>query len=256
MEYNYHTHTVRCGHAVGKEEEYIEAAIGSGIKKMGFSDHGPFRFPDGFTFDCHMQPERAEDYIRTVRRLQQEYKDKIELHVGFETEYFPLYHREKMDYYRSLGAEYLILGQHYLFNGAPNPFFVSAPISDEELLKSYSYSLISAMETGCFTYVAHPDMFRFTGEDEAYAKYARRICDAAKACRIPLEINLLGIRGNRHYPNEKFWKIAGESGVDVVFGMDAHEPKDAGDAQSQKRANELVEKYGLHFLREVELKKL
>ena len=46
MDYNYHTHTARCGHAVGEDEEYVKRAIECGIKYMGFSDHAPIRFPD------------------------------------------------------------------------------------------------------------------------------------------------------------------------------------------------------------------
>ena len=39
MNANYHTHTVRCHHAIGSEREYIEKAISRGFKKLGFSDH-------------------------------------------------------------------------------------------------------------------------------------------------------------------------------------------------------------------------
>ena len=38
---NYHTHTIRCKHAVGTEREYIEAAISERFKILGFSDHTP-----------------------------------------------------------------------------------------------------------------------------------------------------------------------------------------------------------------------
>ena len=46
MDYNYHTHTFRCGHAAGTEREYIETALKNGILRMGFSDHIAFVFPD------------------------------------------------------------------------------------------------------------------------------------------------------------------------------------------------------------------
>ena len=36
---NYHTHTKRCHHACGEDREYVEAAIESGLKILGFSDH-------------------------------------------------------------------------------------------------------------------------------------------------------------------------------------------------------------------------
>lgn len=38
---NYHTHTTRCFHAIGKDEEYVKAAIQANIKELGFSDHTP-----------------------------------------------------------------------------------------------------------------------------------------------------------------------------------------------------------------------
>ena len=41
---NYHTHTSRCGHAIGLDEEYVQCAIEAGIKELGFSDHIPFKF--------------------------------------------------------------------------------------------------------------------------------------------------------------------------------------------------------------------
>ena len=44
---NYHTHTTRCGHAVGEDREYVETAIRRGLKVLGFSDHVPMPFPDG-----------------------------------------------------------------------------------------------------------------------------------------------------------------------------------------------------------------
>ena len=37
--YNYHTHTSRCGHAIGEDEEYVIEAINASYKGIGFSDH-------------------------------------------------------------------------------------------------------------------------------------------------------------------------------------------------------------------------
>mgnify|MGYP004576416305 CR=1 FL=1 len=36
---NYHTHTFRCGHAIGNDEEYVLEAIALGLNTLGFSDH-------------------------------------------------------------------------------------------------------------------------------------------------------------------------------------------------------------------------
>ena len=45
---NYHTHTPRCNHAVGSEEEYVQQALKAGIKILGFSDHTPYLFPGDY----------------------------------------------------------------------------------------------------------------------------------------------------------------------------------------------------------------
>ena len=42
---NYHTHTYRCHHAIGKEEDYILNAIKAGYTELGFSDHAPWHYP-------------------------------------------------------------------------------------------------------------------------------------------------------------------------------------------------------------------
>ena len=37
--YTYHSHTFRCGHAVGTDEEYVKKAIEGHYEILGFSDH-------------------------------------------------------------------------------------------------------------------------------------------------------------------------------------------------------------------------
>lgn len=44
--FNYHSHTERCGHAVGSDEAYVKEAIKNGYRYMGFSDHAPYRNGD------------------------------------------------------------------------------------------------------------------------------------------------------------------------------------------------------------------
>ena len=56
---NYHTHTYRCQHAYGSEREYIEAAIRMGIAELGFSDHVPCPFKDGWCCAGHPDDDGA-----------------------------------------------------------------------------------------------------------------------------------------------------------------------------------------------------
>ena len=41
MKANFHTHTTRCGHASGTDEDYVRAALAQGFGVLGFSDHVP-----------------------------------------------------------------------------------------------------------------------------------------------------------------------------------------------------------------------
>lgn len=253
---NYHTHTFRCGHATGTEEEYIKTAIDGGIKIMGFSDHVPYLFPDGHQANWKMQVKDAEDYISTVNALKEKYRDKIKIYVGFEMEYYPEHFEGMLAYVKKLGAEYLILGQHYIGNendGRPHSAFANHNESD---LIEYTDNVIAGMKTGKFLYVAHPDVLRFYGDEKIYRSETKRLCTAAKELGIPLEINLLGVHDGRHYPNEIFWQIAAEVGCSAIFGLDAHTAERAYDANSIEKAKIFVKKFNLKLIDEVEITSL
>lgn len=67
---NYHTHTWRCRHADGTEREYVERAIEGGLKILGFSDHSPYPFPDGYDSGMRMWLDQVEGYVDTVLALK------------------------------------------------------------------------------------------------------------------------------------------------------------------------------------------
>ena len=75
-----------------------------------------------------------------------------------------------------------------------------------------------------------------------------KICEASLETGVPLELNFLGIRDGRIYPNQEFWKLVGEMGCNVVYGFDAHETKAAYDGESLEKAEKMREKYGLKVL--------
>lgn len=245
---NLHTHTFRCGHAKGTETEFIERAISCGIKTMGFSDHMPFKFPNGYESGYRVKTDLAEDYIATLTKLKNEYKEKIDIHIGFEMEYYPDHFEAMLSYAKRLGAEYLILGEHFPSYEDGRFQYTGSPCDDVKALKYYADGCIEGMKTGVFTYLAHPDVFNFTGDDETYVKEMTRVCLAAKQTDTPLEINFLGIRSGRHYPKDLFWKIAGETGCSAVFGFDAHSPASAFDGDSEAKAREILTKYNIKLI--------
>ena len=73
---------------------------------------------------------------------------------------------------------------------------------------------------------------------------------------IPLEINMLGLIEHRHYPDERFFRIAAEVGNDVIVGCDAHNPAALLDIESQKKTRAFAEQLGCPILETVSFRKL
>ena len=111
---NYHTHTARCHHATGTEEEYIQTALRCGYKVLGFSDHAPWRYADpDFVSRIRMLPDQLPEYVSTLQGLKEKYADRIRLHIGLEVEYFPAYVDALAEESEKLGIEYWVFGCHY-----------------------------------------------------------------------------------------------------------------------------------------------
>ncbi len=252
---NYHTHTRRCGHAVGEDREYAEAAVQAGLKILGFSDHAPQIFPDGYYSSFRMRPEELKDYVESVLSLRKEFAGTLEIPLGLELEYYPRHFPDLMTVLRSYPIDYLLLGQHFIGNEYDAPYS-GCPTEDKAILSRYVDQTIEAMNTGLFTYFAHPDLIHFVGDPAEYRSQMRRLCREAKGCGIPLEMNLLGLQEGRHYPNPRFWEIAAEEGNLTVLGRDAHNPRVFADQATERRALAWLERLGLKPLDAVPLRKI
>jgi histidinol-phosphatase (PHP family) len=243
---NYHTHTFRCGHAKGTEAEYAQAALRAGMKTLGFSDHTPYVYADGGTGSrtVRMRPDELPLYTAAVRALAEEYRGRLEILLGLEVEYYPALFSRLLELLRENGIEYLILGQHYLGNELGETY-CGRTLGDEAMLRRYVDQTIEALGTGLFSCLAHPDLLRFEGDGDFYTRQMRRLCRAAIETDTPLELNLLGIREGRHYPVERFWRLAAEEGNTVVLGFDAHAPKHLLDAATEQAGLALARRCGI-----------
>ena len=76
-------------HAEGGDEDYVKSAIKIGYTLLGFSDHCPYIYPDGYVSHMRMLPEDAEEYIGSIRYLGEKYAGDIDIKVGFEMEWYP-----------------------------------------------------------------------------------------------------------------------------------------------------------------------
>lgn len=252
---NYHTHTWRCNHASGTEEGYVKAAMQNGMKILGFSDHTPYFFEGDYYSNFRMKREQLPDYASTVRALREQYKDQIEIHLGVECEYYPKHFADTLALLRDNGVEYLLLGQHFIRNEYDAPYS-GVPTNQEEELKIYCRQSMEAMNTGLFTYFAHPDLLHFMGSGKVYKTYMREVCREAVSCGIPLEINHEGIRRDRWYPNPLFLEVAAEENCKMVIGCDAHYEKALNEPETHRKAEKLAKDFGLTVLDTVPIRSI
>lgn len=252
----YHIHTARCGHASGADEDYVLAAIEAGWKVLGFSDHVPWPYENGFRNPrVRMTVEEMPEYLASLRALREKYREQIRIYIGFECEYFPAYLAYLRDLLRHGEADYLILGNHYALTDDGGLYYGVARTAAD--LKSYTENALRGMETGLFRYLAHPDLalMSYPVFDDACREMCETLCRRAKELQLPLEYNLQGIRhterGKTHgigYPNRRFWEIASESGCDAIIGMDAHESNAVIDTAHYEDAVRTLSELGLHVL--------
>ncbi len=231
---NFHTHSKRCKHAFGSEEDYVRSAIANGLSTLGFSDHTPYPYADA-DFGRRMDFEELGDYLDTLNKLSEKYRDKIVVRKGLETEYLPKYRSYYEELLGKWGFEYLLLGEHFYLNDAGEYGNTYEITSTTEYL-AYARTLIEGMKTGLFKAVAHPDLYLlnpFAWNDDC-KRAADLIIDTAVSTNTILEYNANGFRreqicypdGLRYqYPHDGFWQMAAKAPVRVIVGSDCHDPK-------------------------------
>ena len=80
---DYHTHHVRCGHAEGTLEQYVEQGIRLGLSQLGLSDHMPLIHVDPATYypGMAMPMDELPAYVEEAFHLQQKYRGRIDIRV-------------------------------------------------------------------------------------------------------------------------------------------------------------------------------
>ena len=98
---NLHTHTIYCD---GKDtpDELVEKALELGLTALGFSGHEYSVHDQAF---C-MSQEATRTYIDDVLRLKEQYKDRLDIYLGIERDYFG-----KID---TFPYDYVIGSLHYV----------------------------------------------------------------------------------------------------------------------------------------------
>ncbi|MCH3909240.1 MAG: histidinol-phosphatase [Bacilli bacterium] len=256
--YTYHSHTKRCGHATGEDEDYVKKAIEGHYEILGFSDHVmlPGKSQHGMRGDYSL----ADGYFKSVRSLQEKYAKQLRIYCAFEAEW---YGDAFKDYYEDLlssgKVDYLLLGQHCFLNSEGGFTFYSQVSDKKKATLMYVEDLIKGMESGLFAYVAHPDLFMiWYGDWDAFAyQCSVSIIEAAKKNHMILEVNMGPSRWGRRngggeeidvaYPCPNFWDIVSEYQLPCIIGVDDHHPNELLDSPFDW-VRDFVQKHNLNYI--------
>jgi histidinol-phosphatase (PHP family) len=258
MKFDLHTHHFRCGHAEGNISDYIEAAISAGLQAIGISDHSPYFGSN----EEHPQPAIAmakrefPNYVAEVLRLKERYKDKIEVLLGVESDFFPEFAHIYQEVYAKYPFDYIIGSVHQtsgisIFN--KNRWKKLKP-AEKIAEKDTYYDLIQqSARSGMFQILGHIDAMKgFYPEFSAIpSNNLEETLHVIGQCGVAIEINTSGSTKDcgGWYPSDEILERALFHQVEVTFGSDAHRPSRVADDWDQvsRRLKEIGFKEWVYF---------
>jgi len=220
-----HNHTPLCNHAVGEIDDYVEAAIKSGTKYFGFSDHAPMDFDPKYRMDF----SNMSSYEKDVLDAKEKYKDKIEILLGYEVDYLKGHMDERV---LNADVDYLIGSVHFLEGwGFDNPEYIRRYKDQDidEIWQKYFDTIEEMAKSKLFDIVGHLDLikvFKFMPNKDIN-EIAKAALEAIKKADMVLELNVAGYRKpiGEAYPSSSLLKQAYELGIPITFASDAHKPE-------------------------------
>ena len=223
-----HNHTPLCNHAEGTVEEYVQAAISSKTKFFGFSDHAPMDFDPKY----RMKFEEMKEYEKSVLQVKEQYKDKIEILLGYEVDYLPNHMDSRV---LNADVDYLIGSVHFLEGwGFDNPEFIGEWESQDkdEIWQKYFDTIEEMAKSRLFQIVGHFDLikiFKFMPKGNI-SRMAHDALLAIKEADMVLELNVAGFRKDvkESYPSASLLRDAYKLGIPITFASDAHKPEQVG----------------------------
>lgn len=230
---NLHTHSTYCD---GKNtlEEMVQGAIEKGFDSLGFSGHSYTSFWSEY---C-MTQEGTAQYKEEVRRLQEKYKDSIEIFCGLELDRHSDGDRTEFDYTIGSVHSFKVNGEIIDFDQPASTVkkIIREHFDGDSLkyVKKYYETVSELPECGDIDFVGHFDLITkhrekeklFDADSPEYKKIALDALDIV-ASRIKLfEINSGAIaRGYRStpYPALFLLKELKERGCGIVITSDCHD---------------------------------
>ncbi|MEK4291560.1 histidinol-phosphatase HisJ [Paenibacillus sp. FSL R5-0636] len=250
MHIDYHTHHERCGHAVGKLEEYVQRGIELGLQQLGLSDHLPLIHVDPASYYPEMAMPMAElpRYVEECLTLKERYRGVIDLRVGLEADYIEGYEEQIREILSPYPWDYLIGSVHFLGEW---------DITDHrqvhgwegrdalEVYRLYYDAVKKSALSGLYDIIGHMDVIKRFGygpqTPEGKAEVKALELETLKVIAdsgITMELNASGLTKPcaEMFPAEHLLQEALRLGIPLTLGSDAHDPAKLGDGLQEARS--------------------
>ncbi|EJF07735.1 histidinol phosphate phosphatase HisJ family [Thiovulum sp. ES] len=229
-----HNHTTLCHHAEGEPFQYVERAIEKGIKFFGFTDHAPMNFDPTYRMDF----SEIDKYFGLIDEVAEKYRGKIEILKGFEVDYLPQYHDNRV---LKSNVDYLIGSIHFLQGwGFDNPEFMGnyENVDIDELWKVYFSEMENMAKSGLFQIAGHLDLlkvFKFLPKKNRIGDLVQDTLKAIKKSEMAVEINASGLRKPiaETYPSREILELVRDFNIPITTSSDAHSPTQVGMFKSE-----------------------
>ncbi|MCL6603961.1 MAG: histidinol-phosphatase HisJ [Paenibacillus sp.] len=249
MHIDYHTHHERCGHAIGKLEEYVQRGIELGLEQLGLSDHLPLIHVDPAAYYPEMAMPLAElpRYVEECLMLKERYRGIIDLKVGLEADYIEGYEEVIRDLLAAYPWDYLIGSVHFLGEWDITDFRQVQGWEGKDVLEVYRryYDAVSKSATsGLYDIIGHIDVIKRFGyvpdTEEGLAEVRELELGALKKIAtsgMAMELNASGLTKpcKEMFPASHVLKKALELGIPLTLGSDAHDPAKLGEGLPEAR---------------------
>ncbi|GGG08524.1 histidinol-phosphatase [Paenibacillus albidus] len=249
MHIDYHTHHERCGHAVGKLEEYVQRGIELGLEQLGLSDHLPLIHVDPASYYPEMAMPLAElpRYVEECLTLKERYRSDIELRVGLEADYIEGYEEQIRELLSPYPWDYLIGSVHFLGEWDITDHRQVHGWEGKDVLEVYRRYYAAVQKSalsGLYDIIGHMDVIkRFgygpqTAEGQAEVRALERsTLEAIAEAGIAMELNASGLTKPcaEMFPARHVLQEALALGIPLTLGSDAHNPAKLGEGLQEAR---------------------
>lgn len=258
---DYHVHSSFSSDSTAPMESMVEKAISLGMKKICFTDHMDYDYPDGYGVTFTFDPDA---YFKELDKITEKYNSKIKVLKGIELglqPYLAFRYQNLMDQY---DFDFAIASSH-LIHGL-DPYYPEfwKDKTPKEGLTLYFKSIIDNVKAftgyqvyGHLDYIVRyvPDKtFNYKYED--YADIIDEVLKTIISHGLGIEVNTAGYKYGLGYahPREEILKRYKELGGEILtIGSDGHAPDHLG--YDFKKAEQLLISLGFQYYTTFEKKK-